>query len=237
MPRRHIGDGPSPCLLGQILLTLAERAERAASNGKASGATAMELADLLGLSAAQMRTCAADLARARCVRVSRMPIERRNESGRYAQAFSLPEQSAEYGPARAPRLYSAALIVEPAPAAAEKAGRALRELSMIPIAVPTSAEALVLLKRLGFELVLVHVPLGGAAGSAELERVREAARQAGCGPLLVMSANDNMLAAKLGMRALLASPADPRELRSALADVLDGSSAAASSASPAPALD
>jgi ActR/RegA family two-component response regulator len=237
MPRRHIGDGPSPCLLGQILLTLTERAESTAPHSKISGATAMELAGLLGLSAAQMRTCAADLARARCVRVSRMPIERRNESGRYAQAFLLPERGAEYGPARAPRLYPAALIVEPVPVAAEKAGRALRELSMIPIAVPSSEEALALLKRLGFELVLVRVPLEDAAGSVGLERLREAARQAGCGPLLVMSANDNMLAAKLGVRALLASPTDPRELRSALADVLGGSSAAASSASPAPALD
>jgi CheY-like chemotaxis protein len=223
--------------LGHILLTLAERAERAAPNGRASGATAMELADRIGLSAAQMRTCAADLARARCVRVSRMPIERRNESGRYAQAFSLPERGVEHGPARAPRLYPAALIVEPAAAGAEKAGRALRELSMIPIAVSTGEEALVLLKRLGFELVLVHVPLGGAAGPEQMERLRAAAIQAGCGPLLVMSASDDMLAAKLGVRALLASPADPRELRSALADALLGWSTTASSASPAPALD
>jgi hypothetical protein len=227
MPRRHIGDGPSPCLLGKILLALAKRADGADLNGKSSGASATELADDLDMPAAQVRTCAADLARARCVRVSRMPVERRNESGRYAQAFSLPERIEEHGPARAPRLYSVALIVEPAVPAAEKAGHALRELSMLPVAVATTEDALVLLAHLGFELVLVNMPSEDAAlWPTSLARLREAARQAGCGPLLVVNANDTLLAATLGVRALLASPADPRELRSALAEALDGSGGA-----------
>jgi hypothetical protein len=233
MPRRHIGDGPSPCLLGQILLILAERVQSAPLSRNGAGATAGELGDLLGLSAAQVRTCTADLARARCVRVSRMPVERRNESGRYAQAFSLPSRMEERGPARASRLHPVALLIEPEPRAADRAGHVLRELSMLPMAVETIDQALTLLDHLGFDLVLVNVPPDGAAYLAAMDRLRAAAAQAGCGPLLVIGDSDMALAAPLRAHAVLASADDPRELRSALSDVLDRSRAGPVTSSPA----
>lgn len=44
MPRRRIGDGPSPCVLGDILLALARRGEAAMADGQQPGMTATELA-------------------------------------------------------------------------------------------------------------------------------------------------------------------------------------------------
>jgi hypothetical protein len=225
MPRKRIGDGPSPKVLGRLLLALVHRVENQALDGAGAGATAAELAGVLGLSATQVRTYAAELARARCLRIGRASAGRREDSGRYAQAFTLPPVFVEHGPARAPRLCPVALIVETSGQVTDQLGYALREMSTVPVAVPSPESAMTLLKHLGFELVLTEAPTSdGVAWSMDLSRLRDAGRRAGCGSLLVVGAVDHLLLSGLGTPAALPGLGDRQYLASALADVLNGPS-------------
>jgi hypothetical protein len=221
--RKRIGDGPSPILLAEIIAALARRAEGAAHDGVAPGATAAELAAELTIPATQARSAAAELVRARCLILGRAPTSRHGDSGRYAQAFSLPAASAERGVARGPRLYPVALVVGAQPAAAHQLGTALRQAGVLPVAAGDTEAALRILEYLGFELVVLCEGSGsGALHTADRARMREAARRAGCGPVLVVAADGPAAApaAADGSAHAGAGPINPVAFRATLSNVM-----------------
>lgn len=221
MPRRRIGDGPSPSLLGQILLTLVE-GDAGTYYGDGAAVTAAQLAGKLQMPPAQLRASAGELVRARCLHVGRAPTTRHGDSGRYAQTFSLAPESDERGPARRPRLCPVGLIVEPDAGVAARVGTALRHAGMLPVAVASAREALAVLAHLGFELVIVDHDALAAVPASYVARLREAVRQSGCGPVLLLGpeAAAGTIAGDVGAAGFVAGSADPMGLRSALGDAL-----------------
>jgi hypothetical protein len=230
MPRRRIGDGPSARLLGDILLTVIRDADRPLRESKEPGTTAADLERRLGLPAAQVRSVSGELVRARCLRVARAHTARLKDNGRYAQAFCLAPRSAEHGPARGPRLFPVALIVEPDCELTEHLGASLREAGMIPVAVAGFEDAFELLQCLGFELVTAHCPSEESSQwSVRAARLRDAARRAGCGPTVAVHAADAAasLASVFSAQLALPQPVDRASLRSVLHDILATSAASA----------
>lgn len=200
MPRRRIGDGTSPYLLGQIVIDLAER-ERGyevdvpPSNGRDDAVplrTATNLAARVGLSPTQARVAANELVRARCLRLRRTTTSRTETSGRYSQGFFLPEPAEERGPGRNPRLRPVALLIESNRAIMDAMGRVLRELGALPVGVSSLRQARGVLEHLAFELVVVgdlddasgSESTSGAGSIGAAEAVGRAAWAARCGPVI-----------------------------------------------------
>lgn len=196
MPRRRIGDGTSPYLLGRIILDLVEcerareRAHdggirlRAGHDGAAPPRTATNLAAGVGLTPTQVRVAANELVRARCLRRRRMTTTRMENSGRYSQGYFLPAPAEERGPGRNPRLRPVALLIESNRVIMDAMGRVLRELGALPVGVSELSEARRVLEHLGFELVVLGGPGEAWAGMGPADDLGRAAWAARCGPVI-----------------------------------------------------
>jgi hypothetical protein len=122
-----------------------------------------------------------------------MPNGRARNGGRYAQSVALPAPGARHGVARQPRIRPVGLLIESDTTHAEQLSRMLREESLVPIAVSTTAAAFVLLRTWGFELVMVDCatrqhPLLGS----ELSQIQKATHEAGCGLLLLLGGPEDL---------------------------------------------
>jgi hypothetical protein len=191
--RRRIGDGPSSVLIGRFLTTLLAHAEQTGGGGGAAGITADDLAQRLGITASEARVVASELARSGCLRIGRMPNGRSRNGGRYAQSVSTPAPGEQRGISRQPRVRAVGLMIEGDNMHAEQLGRMLREEGLVPVAVPNTCAALMLLKMWGFELVVLDCATRQHPLSAsELAQVQKLAREAGCGPMLLLGGPEDL---------------------------------------------
>lgn len=227
MGRRRIGDGPSAVLMGRFLNVLLAHVEQNGNGDRTIGITADDLAQRLGVSAGETRVMASELARSGGIRIGRMSNGRAHNGGRYAQSVALPAPGAQRGVTRQPRMRPVGLLIEADAADAEQLGRMLREESIVPIAVPTTGSALLLLKAWGFELVMLDCDTRQHPLSAtELTQIQQAIREAACGPLLLLGgASDLRRVTDLTMNGasrIRVVSHDREQVRTAVAEVQRG---------------
>ena len=183
----------SPQLLGETLLALTVRADRGDAPDGVS--TVCELAAALHVPEGQARQAAQALLRAGCIRQRRACASPLSSTIRYVQAYALAPLGDERGPGRHPRLRALGLIVGAEQARADRYGTLLRRDSYLPVSVPTGDTACALLQHLAFELVVALSSATGDVGlpAKEVTRVDRAARQAGCGRVLIVNADADVL--------------------------------------------
>lgn len=233
MGRRRIGDGPSSVLMGRFLTDLLTHLEQSGGTPRHAGITADDLAQRLGITASEARVVASEFARCGCLRIGRMPNGRARNGGRYAQSVALPAAGEQHGVSREPRMRPVGLLIEPDPAQAEQLGRMLREEGVVPVGVPTTPAALMLLRTWGFELALLDCATRQHSLSAsELAQLQQATRAAGCGPLLVMAEPADLRAVAeaggTGPARVRLVGRDREHARAVVAEVLRGSTSALS---------
>lgn len=175
--------------MGAVLLTVGRERNAAQEERPVSGRgiTVAALAQELGVPEAWARTCATRLASTGCLREVYASVLRR-ESLRRVRAYHLPPANEERGPGRKPRWHPVALIVEPDATATNHVAHQLRTYGCLPLAVATSVDALALLDHLAFEMVVLPTATASTGLSdAEIISIRQAAREAACGSVLVVN--------------------------------------------------
>jgi hypothetical protein len=206
---------------------LLEHSERRGERDREASVTADDLAQLLGVTASEARVIASELARSGCLRISRMPNGRARNGGRYAQSVTLPAEGEQRGFARQPRMRGVGLLIESDTMLAEQLGRMLREEGLAPVAVPNTSTALLLMRTWAFELVLLDCasrqhPLIGS----ELSQVSAAAREAGCGPVVLMGDPVDLIRVKdvndKGLARVQVVGRDREHVHDAVADAVRG---------------
>jgi hypothetical protein len=180
--------GNAARVMGSILLTVTRASEKAFVEGRPNGAelTAAALAEELGVAESRVRVWAAKLTRIGCLNEARATIVRR-ECARRVQVYRLPAVHEQRGPGRKPRWHPVALVVDPDPVAAERTGQQLHTQGMLPVSVAEYSDARHLFAHLAFELVVVSLAMTSVhAGEGEIDSLRHAAHDAGCGSVLVL---------------------------------------------------
>jgi hypothetical protein len=218
MARRRIGDGSPPHLLGGLLKAVLDQVEHEDAMAACRTLTAAELASHELRKIAEVRTAAIELVHAGMLRIGRAPLGRTQPGGRYAQAFMPAPASEERGPARRPRLRPVGLLITDDERRAPDLGRLLREEGVLPVAVLTVEDALVLLRHVGFEMAIA------VDTDARLPLLQTAARQAGCGPVVTLRGADGDESTRLQRPAGTAAEGVvyPLALRQAVATMVHG---------------
>jgi hypothetical protein len=209
------------------LTALLEHGERNGEHSRDAGVTADDLAQRLGITPSEARVIASELARAGCLRIGRMPNGRARNGGRYAQAVALPVDGEQCGLARQPRMRWVGLLIETDTTLAEQFGRLLREEGVMPVAVPHTSAALLLLKTWAFEVILLDCasrqhPLTGS----ELSQAYGGARAAGCGPLVLMGGPADLIGIKdakeKGLSRVRVVAREREQVRAVVAEAVHG---------------
>jgi CheY-like chemotaxis protein len=220
---------PMAAELGRVLLALA-RESGAAAGGSAGPDTlppsTAEVGRLVHLSERETRAALRDLLPTGTIAQQRVRLGRQRDFARWAHGFELAPVREMRGPGRRPRLCQIALLLEPNEACGDLLDVLLRGVGMLAVQVTTVQDALCLLNRIGFDLVVLDA--SAATTPPGLSTLMHAIHAAACGPIILTrgpGAPGDVASYAHAVRALLAKPFTPREFDATLSKLRVGTAA------------